>query len=116
MKADARFDRGIFLGKNVETDEHIIGAEDYGVVTARTVKRMEPSKQHDKGLLLRMCGVPWDKNLGKAPSRRLVQGASMILIAPLSADVATDREEQAAEGAMPEASAEEPASSSAMSK
>eukprot|EP00972_Heterocapsa_arctica_P005696 841196-Heterocapsa_arctica.AAC.2 len=58
QKADARFDRGIFLGRSIETDEFIIGTKEYGTLTARTVKRLEPSKQLDKELMLSMIGVP----------------------------------------------------------
>ena len=91
QKADARFDRGIFLGKSEETDGYIIGAKEYGVLTARTAKRLEPSKQHDREMMARIIGVPWDKSMGKSVRKYIDSGQPYVPAS--SAPVAADAEE-----------------------
>ena len=44
-RADARFVRGIWLGKTTESDEHLF-ATDTGVYTTTTVKRVPDSEQN----------------------------------------------------------------------
>ena len=64
-KADARFERGIMLGKSNESDEFLIGTDESGIMTARTVRRLEQTKQLDRGLMHRFIGVPWDLTMGR---------------------------------------------------
>eukprot|EP00972_Heterocapsa_arctica_P027677 4070196-Heterocapsa_arctica.AAC.1 len=54
---------------------------------------MEPSKQHDKELMLSMIGVPWDKRMGKSVRRLVPEGPHWQ--PPASAPVATEAEEAA---------------------
>eukprot|EP00972_Heterocapsa_arctica_P044432 6559563-Heterocapsa_arctica.AAC.1 len=70
-----------------------MGTKEYGTLTARTVKRMEPSKQLDKERMLSMIGVPWDKRMGKSVRRLVPEGLPWQ--PPASAPVATDAEEAA---------------------
>ena len=45
-RADARFVRGVCLGKTTESDEHLF-ANEMGVYTTRTVKRVPDTEQKD---------------------------------------------------------------------
>ena len=68
LKGDTCRSKGVWLGRSEETDEHLLGTPG-GVVKARSVRRMEPSKQHQPEVLLAMVGTPWtpeDGNLPKA--------------------------------------------------
>ena len=85
MKADLRFDRGIFLGKTHESDEYIVGTADYGVLFVRAIKRLEPSRAADKTLMTTFAGVPWDKRMGRKSKRAV----PTIPLPPMGADVAT---------------------------
>ena len=57
-KADALSVRGIWLGHTDDSDEHIIMTPE-GVITARTIVRLEPDKRADRDLLMNCKGVPW---------------------------------------------------------
>ena len=62
MKADYKFEKGISLEKGHKSNEFMIGTEE-GVVTARTVRRMEVSLQANRELLGAMAGVTWNRRL-----------------------------------------------------
>ena len=51
-KADARFRRGIWVGRGEDTNEHIVLTED-GVFLTRSVRRLPKHLQADKELLLK---------------------------------------------------------------
>ena len=55
-KADALSVRGIWLGHTDDSDEHIIMTPE-GVITARTIVRLEPDKRADRDLLMNCKGV-----------------------------------------------------------
>ena len=54
-RADARFVRGIWLGKSTESDEHLFGNE-LGVYTTRTVKRVPDSERKTRKLGEKLAG------------------------------------------------------------
>ena len=58
-RADARFVRGIRLGKNVNSDEHLL-ATDGGVYMTRTVKRVPETEQRRADLVKSCQGSLWD--------------------------------------------------------
>ena len=58
-RADARFVRGIRLGKNVNSDEHLL-ATDGGVYMTRTVKRVPETEQRRVDLVKSCQGSLWD--------------------------------------------------------
>ena len=59
-RADARFVRGICLGKTLDSDEHLFGTDE-SVFTTRTVQRVPDSEQR-RGDLVKHCqGTPWDR-------------------------------------------------------
>ncbi|CAK0896486.1 unnamed protein product, partial [Prorocentrum cordatum] len=59
-RVDARFERGIWLGKTIESDEHLFGTSE-GVFTARTVKRVPVLEQNRADLIKAIKGTPWDR-------------------------------------------------------
>ena len=63
-KADLRFERGIALGKVLESGEHIFGTRE-GTYTTRTVKRLPKQDRADRNLLLEFIGTPWDSKAEK---------------------------------------------------
>eukprot|EP00971_Amphidinium_carterae_P241184 4788299-Amphidinium_carterae.1 len=76
-KADTLWLKGIWLGRTEQTAEHIVAVIDHGlpegeragVITVRTVRRLEKEKQSDKSLLAGMQGAPWQA-FGLARSNR----------------------------------------------
>ena len=112
-KADARFLRGLFLGKSNENDEYYVATPDNGVLTARTVRRLEEARQCDRVLMKTVYGVPWSHKMGR-PVRK-EPGATLPLPGK-SASVATEQEEREAGIPVPEpapAAASEGAASTA---
>ena len=67
-RADARFVRGIWLGKTTESDEHLF-ANELGVYTTRTVKRVPDSEQKRADLVRSLQGTPWDRLAGRSAGR-----------------------------------------------
>ena len=53
QKADPAWRRGIWVGKDWQSDEHLVGTPT-GVVTCRSVRRLEPRDQADVKLLEEM--------------------------------------------------------------
>ena len=94
MKGDARWDFGIFLGKDTESDEWLVGTRDLGVVTARTVRRVADTSVHDRELMLKFTGVPWNRSLGSTGVFR--PAPDDVPRQPESAEIATPVEEQEA--------------------
>eukprot|EP00969_Alexandrium_andersonii_P244086 10784824-Alexandrium_andersonii.AAC.1 len=81
-----RFEKGIWLGKNTKTNEHLIGMGD-GVVTTRTVRRLAVNDQTDVEALAGMTGVPWamrsDPSASMVKRRRVGPLAVIPEAAPL---------------------------------
>ena len=67
-RANARFVRGMWLGKTTESNEHLF-ANEWGVYTTRTVKRVPDSEQKRAELVRSLQGTPWDRLAGR-PARR----------------------------------------------
>ena len=63
-RADARFVRGRWRGKNTESDEHLF-ANEMGVYTTRTRKRVPDSGQKRADLVRSLQGTPWDRLAGR---------------------------------------------------
>ena len=63
---------GIYLGRAMSSDEHILGTR-VGVIRARTVRRLDEDSRYDAQLLLAMRGVPWETR-ASAEARRLQLG------------------------------------------
>ena len=59
FKASSAWERGIWLGKDTESEEHIVGTKD-GVKKCRTIRRLVPSEQHDAELFKSINAKPWD--------------------------------------------------------
>eukprot|EP00435_Cladocopium_sp_Y103_P027470 s353_g6.t1 len=71
-KGDTTWRQGIFLGRSVTSNEYLLGTEE-GAIPARTLRRLaDPSRRHNKDLLEKMIGVPWDQGttIGR-PKRKL---------------------------------------------
>ena len=58
-KFQDRWEKGVSLGKSLQTDEHIY-LTDSGMKYSRAVKQVPPSEQYDELLLSRVKGLPWD--------------------------------------------------------
>ena len=58
-KADDRWSVGIWVGKTLRADEHLVGTSG-GVKTCRSIWRRPEGKRFDKNALDRMVGSPWD--------------------------------------------------------
>jgi hypothetical protein len=65
-KADAVMHRGIWLGRTDEADDCLIGTAQ-GITRARTVRRLEAGKNHDKDLFSKLAGTPWNPKPSDAP-------------------------------------------------
>ena len=61
-KGEAGWERGIWLGKAEENDEHLIGTGK-GMIRARSIRRLTKDKSADKDLFEEIKGVPWDMKL-----------------------------------------------------
>ena len=71
QKMDAIMERGIWLGRAEESDEHLVSTT-AGVYRCRTIRRLLPNQQRsDKELLVGLKGVPWDMSAGAVPRARL---------------------------------------------
>ena len=68
LVADARFVRGIWLGKTTESDERLF-VNELGMYTARTVKRVPNSEQKRAELVRSLQGTPWDRLAGRPAGR-----------------------------------------------
>ena len=58
-KTDLFFCKGVWLGKDPDSDEHIV-ATNRGVYHVRTVKRMQESEQTQLAMLQGVTAVPWN--------------------------------------------------------
>ena len=72
-----RFEHGIWLGKQLDSDEHLIGTKD-GVFSCRTVKRLSEYLQINKTILEEMVGVPWDRAAGRLIGRPRKQQPALM--------------------------------------
>ena len=61
---EPRWRRGIWLGKRLGTEEHVVGTPDGGAIRSCAVKP-HPEQQWDTELFDNLRGVPWDPS-GKA--------------------------------------------------
>ena len=68
VRADARFVRGVWLGKTTESDEHLF-ATDTGVYTTGTVKRVPNTEQRRADLVKSLQGTLWDRVAGRPAGR-----------------------------------------------
>ena len=57
-KGDTRFEKGIFVGKHIDSNEWIFATRE-GIVFSRTVKRLPKEQQFDGKLLAEIVGTPW---------------------------------------------------------
>ena len=62
-KGDAVFIKGVWVGRSVLSDEHIVLTL-AGRVFSRTIRRFEPTRRHDAGFLDKVKGPPWDARYG----------------------------------------------------
>eukprot|EP00959_Pyramimonas_sp_CCMP1952_P110465 2310896-Pyramimonas_sp.AAC.1 len=72
-KADTAWDKGIWVGKTTNNDEHII-LTIAGKVTCRTARRMPKGKRHDRELLLKVRGEPWRDKIAHMPRPLAMDG------------------------------------------
>ena len=63
-KADPQTGVGVWLGKTLGSDEHLLGAAD-GVRKCRSAFRRPEGKRWDRTVLDRMKGVPWQPKMGR---------------------------------------------------
>ena len=70
QKMDAIMERGIWLGRAEESDEHLVSTT-AGVYRCRAIRRLLPDQRSDKELLVGLKGVPWDMSAGAVPRARL---------------------------------------------
>ena len=84
-RADARFVRGMWLGKTTECDEHLF-ATDTGVYTTRTVKRVPDTEQRRADLVKSLQGTPWDRLAGRPAGRprKTAPDAPLVATPPLA--------------------------------
>jgi len=59
FKASPTWQKGIWLGKDTESDEHFVATSE-GVKKARSVRRLSTSEQRDVELLKTIKATPWD--------------------------------------------------------
>ena len=67
-REDARLVRGMWIGKTTESDEHLL-ANELGVYTTRTVKRVPDSELERADLVRSLQGTPWDRLAGRPAGR-----------------------------------------------
>ena len=67
-KADPQTGVGVWLGKTLGSDEHLLGAAD-GVRKCRSAFRRPEGKRWDRTVLDRMKGVPWQPKMGRTAMR-----------------------------------------------
>ncbi|CAE7220981.1 RE1 [Symbiodinium natans] len=58
-KGKPAFERGIWLGKDTESEQHFV-ADSRGVYKTRSLKRLPPTQQSDAALLQSVTARPWD--------------------------------------------------------
>ena len=59
-KLDTKWEKGIFAGILPRSDEVLMLTSD-GLRKARAIRRLPASERHDRELLLKVKGIPWDK-------------------------------------------------------
>ena len=57
-KAGSQWFSGVYLGKDTEADEVVLGNAN-GVFKVRTVKRRSPSQQWNASYVIKMTSTPW---------------------------------------------------------
>eukprot|EP00971_Amphidinium_carterae_P080141 1586016-Amphidinium_carterae.2 len=60
FKYEASWGCGIYLGKAMDSEEHLVGWRTAGVVRCRTVRRRPIEEQFDQQMILALRGTPWD--------------------------------------------------------
>jgi len=73
QKADSAWKKGLWLGKEYLSDEHIIGTV-AGVETTRTIRRLPVEEQTQLWMLESFKGAPWDRKEGVPPGYNLPRG------------------------------------------
>ena len=74
-KADSAWDKGIWVGKVDNNDEHIV-LTPIGKTQCRTVRRLEASRCHDQDLFGKVLGLHWEDRL------LAVKGQAKQLVVP----------------------------------
>eukprot|EP00434_Breviolum_minutum_P036168 symbB.v1.2.032038.t1/scaffold3793.1/size50245/2 len=59
LKGDFSWEKAVFLGKTLESDEYLVGTRQ-GVHTTRTVRRMREDLRKSREAVENMKGVPWN--------------------------------------------------------
>eukprot|EP00971_Amphidinium_carterae_P069149 1368642-Amphidinium_carterae.1 len=60
FKYEANWGYGTYLGRAMDSEEHLVGCRTAGVVRCRTVRRRPLGEQFDQQLMLALRGTPWD--------------------------------------------------------
>eukprot|EP00971_Amphidinium_carterae_P186152 3695254-Amphidinium_carterae.1 len=60
FKYEAGWGYGIYLGRAMDSEEHLVGCRTAGVVRCRTVRRRPIEEQFDQQMMLALHGTPWD--------------------------------------------------------
>eukprot|EP00971_Amphidinium_carterae_P290494 5767640-Amphidinium_carterae.1 len=60
FKHEANWGYGIYLGRAMDREEHLVGCRTAGYVRCRTVRRRPSGEQFDQQLMLALRGTPWD--------------------------------------------------------
>ena len=66
-KMEPQWVSGVWLGKPVGNDEHIV-ATSHGVIQARCSRRRERTAKYDPNLIKQVQGVPWDIKRTEEPN------------------------------------------------
>ena len=94
-KARARFEKGLWLGKTYESDEHLCGTS-RGVVRVRTIRRLPETDQAEKEMLNGLVGVPWDMGEGRWVGRpRGPQAVPIVMHEAVLPPIAEEKAEAA---------------------
>lgn len=67
-KAQARFEKGVWLGKDYKSDEHLCGIVT-GVLKVRSIRKLPEELQSEVERLTVFTGVPWDMGSERIPTR-----------------------------------------------
>ena len=77
-KADKAWVHGVWVGKKLESDEHLV-ATSTGVHSCRTVRRLPKGSQFDAALIDTVVGNPWNTRVGAGrPKGRGVQQLPVV--------------------------------------
>eukprot|EP00971_Amphidinium_carterae_P021652 427086-Amphidinium_carterae.1 len=71
FKYEANWGYGIYLGRAMDSEEHLVRSRTAGVVRCRTVRQRPIEDQFDQQMMLALRGTPWDAK------GRLAHGSSI---------------------------------------